>query len=120
MNSKLPVMLLKKLILLPNQEVKLELNNEFTKEVILLATKEFNKEVVIVCPKNELEEIPDVDDLPFIGVVGKIRSKIELTNGHVRIKLIGLHRIKIKKYFLQQIIFVGLFGGGETKKGDNI
>lgn len=99
MNSKLPVMLLKKLILLPNQEVKLELNNEFTKEVILLATKEFNKEVVIVCPKNELEEIPDVDDLPFIGVVGKIRSKIELPNGHVRIKLLGLHRIKIKKYF---------------------
>lgn len=99
MNSQLPVMLLKKLILLPNQEVKLELNNEFTNEVISFATKEFNKEVLVVCPKNDLEEIPDVDDLPSIGVVGKIRSKIELPNGHLRIKLLGIRRIKVEKYF---------------------
>ncbi len=99
MLNTLPVMLLKKLILLPNQEVKLELNNDLTKEVILLSGKKFNNEVLIVCPKNELEEIPDVDDLPLIGVIGKIINPIELPNGHLRIKLLGIRRVKIEKYF---------------------
>lgn len=99
MQNTLPVMLLKKLILLPNQEVKLELNNDLTKEVILLSGKKYNHEVLIVCPKNELEEIPDVDDLPFIGVIGKIMNPLELPNGHLRIKLLGLRRVKIEKYF---------------------
>ena len=99
MPNTLPVMLLKKLILLPNQEVKLELNNDLTKEVILLSGKKFDHEVLIVCPKNELEEIPDVDDLPLIGVIGKIMNPIELPNGHLRVKLLGLRRVKIEKYF---------------------
>lgn len=99
MQNTLPVMLLKKLILLPNQEVKLELNNDLTKEVILLSTKKYNHEVLIVCPKNELEEIPDVDDLPLIGVIGKVQNPIDLPNGHIRVKLIGLRRVKIEKYF---------------------
>lgn len=99
MQNTLPVMLLKKLILLPNQEVKLELNNDLTKEVILLSGKKFNHEVLIVCPKNELEEIPDVDDLPLIGVIGKIINPIDLPNGHLRVKLLGLRRVKIEKYF---------------------
>jgi len=98
-NEILPVILLKKLILLPNQEVKLELTNDLTREVILVANEIYNQEVIIVCPKNELEEIPDVDDLPLIGVVGKIQSKIDLPNGHLRIKILGLRRIKIAKYF---------------------
>lgn len=99
MQNTLPVMLLKKLILLPNQEVKLELNNDLTKEVILLSGKKYDNEVLIVCPKNELEEIPDVDDLPLIGVVGKIINPIDLPNGHLRVKLLGLRRVKIEKYF---------------------
>ena len=43
MEQFLPVMLLKGLILLPNQEVKIELNNTLSKEIINLATKEYNR-----------------------------------------------------------------------------
>lgn len=39
MEQFLPVMLLKGLILLPNQEVKIELNNTLSKEIINLADK---------------------------------------------------------------------------------
>lgn len=99
MTKTLPVMTLKKLLLLPDQEVKLELNNDFTNEVIILSCNNYQNEVLVVCPRNELEEIPDVDDLPLIGVVGKIQSKIELPNGHLRIKLLGLKRVAIQKYF---------------------
>lgn len=99
MPKTLPVLLLKKLLLLPDQEVKLELNNNLTKNLISLSIEEFAKELLIVCPKNELEEIPDVDDLSKIGVVGFIKSNIELPNGNFRIKIQGLRRVKIKKYY---------------------
>lgn len=102
MSKTLPVLLLKKLLLLPDQEVKLELNNSLTREIIMLASKDFNKEVLIVCPKNELEEIPDVDDLPTIGVIGKIKSKIELPNGHLRVKILGIKRVAVEKYFSEK------------------
>ena len=99
MKKTLPVLLLKRLLLLPNQEVKLELNNHLTNQIISLASSDFNKEVLIVCPKNELEEIPDVDDLSNVGVIALIKSNIELPNGHHRIKLMGLRRVSIEKYF---------------------
>lgn len=99
MPKTLPVLLLKKLLLLPDQEVKLELNNNLTKNLISLSIEKFAKELLIVCPKNELEEIPDVDDLSKIGVVGFIKSNIELPNGNFRIKIQGLRRVKIKKYY---------------------
>jgi len=105
MPKTLPVLLLKKLLLLPDQEVKLELNNNLTKNLISLSIEEFAKELLIVCPKNELEEIPDVDDLSKIGVVGFIKSNIELPNGNFRIKIQGLRRVKIKKCY--NVIRVG-------------
>ena len=77
MDQTLLVMLLKGLILLPNQEVKLELNNELSKEITSIANKKFNRQVLVITPKNYLEETPDINDLPAIGVIGKIKSRIE-------------------------------------------
>lgn len=99
MSKILPVMLLKNLLLLPDQEVKLELNNDLSRKIIELSRDNFESQVLIVCPKNDLEEIPDVDDLGSIGVVGIIKSKIDLPNGHQRVKLLGLKRVKIDKYY---------------------
>lgn len=102
MNQDLPVLLLRHLLLLPDQEVKIELNNEHTRKIIMLSCSKYNKEVFIVCPKTDLEETPDVDDLPKIGVVGKIKSKIELPNGHLRVKLSGLRRVSVEKYYSEE------------------
>lgn len=99
MIETLPVMLLKSLILLPNQEVKVELNNEGTRQVIMLSGKNFENKILIVSPKDTLEELPEVSDLPEIGVIGKIKSKIELPNGHLRVKIVGLKRVCVKNYF---------------------
>ena len=96
--KKLPILLLKNLLLLPNQEVKLELNNEHSKNVLFLATTNSNSELIVVSPKDQMEEMPEVTDLPKIGVVAKVKSKIELPNGNFRITLRGLFRIKIKNF----------------------
>ena len=95
MEQLLPVMLLKGLILLPNQEVKIDLNNDLSKEMSKTAVKDFNRLVLVITPHNQLEESPEVNDLPDVGVIGKIKSRIELPNGNVRITLKGIKRVKI-------------------------
>lgn len=98
MNNNLPVMLLKGLILIPNQEVKLDINNKISKKIVMISSKNYNDELLIVCPKDQKEEVPEVTDLPFVGVVCKITSKIELPNGHLKIKVKGLRRVAIEEY----------------------
>ncbi len=98
MDQILPVILLKGLILLPNEEVKIELNNKISKDVTSLATKHYNREVLVITPINNLEETPEVSDLPSYGVIAKIKSRIELPSTNVRITLKGLDRVKILKF----------------------
>ena len=96
--TNLPVILLKGLILLPNQEVRVELTNPITKKIVNISKLYHDDEVLIVCPLNSLEEEPDVNDLPNVGVTGKIRSYIELPNGGYRIVISGIERVKVYNY----------------------
>lgn len=98
MEQLYPVMLLKGLILLPNQEVKIELSNDLSKEIARIAVKDYNRSLLIITPHNQIEETPEVSDLPLVGVVGKIKSRIELPSGHVRITLKGVERVKILEF----------------------
>lgn len=98
LKNTLPVMLLKGLLVLPNQDVKIELNNDLSKKIINLAESKFKNEIIIINPLNQIEEVPDVSDLPTIGVVAKIKSAIVLPNDNVRVVLRGLFRIKALKY----------------------
>lgn len=98
MKNNLPVMLLKRIILLPFQDVRLDLNNDVSSKVIDLAMTKHNGEILIVCPMDPYEESPDVSDLPAVGVVGKIKSKMELPNGNLRLVVSGYKRVKIVEY----------------------
>ena len=99
MAKTLPVMLIKNFVLLPNQEVKLELNNPISLQIIELSEKNYQKEFVLISPTDFLEEIPDVEDLPTIAVMVRLIRKIPLPNGHVRITIVGVKRIKINRYY---------------------
>ncbi len=99
MMKTLPVVLLKQFLLLPKQEVKVELNNPLTTDVITLSCKDYESEVLVVLPNDILEEEPLISDLPMIGVTGYIKSKIKLPNGHLRVRIVGQKRVKIMKYF---------------------
>lgn len=98
MKENIPVLLLKKLTILPSQEVRIELNNELSKKVIDLSTIEFSNKVLIVLPSNTLEESPTITDLPKSGVLTLINSKIVLPNNNYRVVLKGLNRVKINNY----------------------
>ena len=96
--SNLPVILLKKLVLLPGEEVRVEIKSDISKKVTEISKLYHDSEVLIVCPLNLLEEKPDTSDLPRIGVVGKINSVIDLPNGNKRVIITGLYRVKIISY----------------------
>ena len=98
MNNFLPVMLLKELIILPHEEIKIDLSNDLSKKVFRLASIHHNGDMLIVCPKDRLEEAPDIKDLPNIGVIARIKSSFQLPNGANRIVVTGLNRVKVVNY----------------------
>ncbi|NMA50598.1 MAG: endopeptidase La [Mollicutes bacterium] len=99
MNNQIPVLILHELIILPNQELKLDLSNELSKRIIKVASKDSNSEVLIIAPRSLAETEPSIADLPTIGVVTNIKSKIELSNGKMRVVLRGKERVRIEKYY---------------------
>ena len=98
MAKTLPVLMLKGLIILPNQDIRLELNNDLSNDIINLALTDFDGEVLIAYPKDQYEIDPDVTDLPNIAVIAKIKNKLTLPNGNVRLTILGKQRIGIQKY----------------------
>ena len=72
----IPVILLKNLVILPNQEIKLELNNVISGKAINEAEYNFKGEILVIAPIDALEEDPSVDDLPKVGVIARIKNKI--------------------------------------------
>lgn len=97
--STLPVLLIKEFVLLPNQEVKLELHNSLSYLVMELSRKSYQNQLVLVCPKDSLEELPTIDDLPEIAVVARIEKRLPLEDGRERITLVGEERVKIKQFY---------------------
>lgn len=99
MKYNLPVVLLKGLIILPDQEIKLEINNVYSKKTISISKEEYDSKVLVICPKNQKEEEPDVSDLPRVGVVADVVSSIKLPNGNDRVILKGINRVAVNKFF---------------------
>lgn len=99
MARTLPVLLIKEFVLLPNQEVKLELNNALSYSVMELSKKEYDNKMVLVCPSDTLEELPTIDDLPEIAVIARIEKRLILEDGRERITLVGENRVKISKFY---------------------
>lgn len=97
----IPVILLKNLVILPNQEIKLELNNVISGKAINDASCNFKSEILVVAPMDLLEEEPSVDDLPKVGVIAKIKNKID-NDGVIEIKLRGLKRVAVNKYYQEK------------------
>jgi len=103
-NTILPVILLKKIILLPQNELRLEFDNETSKNILGVSQESFGNNVLVVTQLDYLEEKPLFDDLPNVGVVANIKSKIELPNGKTRVVLDGISRAYINEYIDEKLL----------------
>jgi len=95
--TNLPVILLRGIILLPNNELRLEFDNDLSKNIIDVAELFHDNMLLVVNSLNPLEEVPSENDIPEIGVVSKITHKIELPNGKTRVIIKGVNRAEINE-----------------------
>ena len=92
-------MVLKNAILFPYNEIRIEFNKTQDKLVLENSEKFNDNYILLINLADPLEENPRIKDLPDIGVVGKIKSKIELSNGTVRVVITGVDRVEVINYF---------------------
>lgn len=98
MKTNLPVILLRGLVLLPNNEIRLEFDNDESKNIIDVAELFHDKHLLVTSHKNYLEEVTNQNDLANIAVVSKITHRIELPNGKTRVVIKGESRAQVFEY----------------------
>ena len=98
LKTKLPVIVLRNIVLLPLGEIKLEIEEILDKEIIYNAINEHNGYVLLVSPKYATNDILTKEDLPKVGIIGKITSNFELPNTNIRLSIIGINRAFIHDY----------------------
>ena len=96
--TNLPIIFLRDVIVFPYNEIRVEFNKTQDKLVLENSSKFNDNHVLLVNLDDPLEENPRIKDLPNIGVVGKIKSKIELSNGAVRVVIAGIDRVEVINY----------------------
>ena len=96
--TNLPVLLLKELILLPFNEIRIEISKEEDKKVLNISEQNHENYILCVNVPDFVEEKPSIRHLLKIAILPKIKWKIELPNGLVRLVLIGIDRVEVLNY----------------------
>ena len=95
--ENLPVILLKGLVLLPHNEIRLEFDDEASKSLIEISTLFHDDHIVVV--NNFNSDSVDFNCLPKIGILGIIKNKLLLPNGKTRLTIKGKYRVNINEYY---------------------
>lgn len=93
--TNLPILYLRDVVLLPFNDIRLEFSNDIDKKILSIAESNYDGYVLLINLNDPLEEEPDYNTLPDIGILGKIKSKIDLPNGITRVVMTGIDRVEI-------------------------
>ena len=96
MKYDLSVIVLKGYVLLPNNELKIDI--KINSDVLESSELFNNNKVLVVTDLDKLEETIEINTLPKYGTIARIVQKIELPNGLTRLTLLGISRAHIKEY----------------------
>jgi len=96
--TNLPVLFFKDVIIFPYNELRIEFNNNKEKLILTNAEKNNDNHILLCNLTDPLEENLNIKDFPSIGVLGKIKTKIELPNGSIRVVITGVARVEILNY----------------------
>ena len=98
--KKLAVLVLNDVVVFPNNEVRIEYDNAFSKASIDYADSTEDKYIVIVQPLDS-NYVVDVTSLPSYGVLGQIKFKLNVPNGKTRVVISGIQRVEVSNYFYE-------------------
>lgn len=107
--TNLPVMLLKNMVLLPYNEIRLEITLEIDKKMLNICEKNHDGYILLVNTLDPLEVNPNIPDLPKKAILGSIKSKIELPNGIVRVVIQGIDRVEVLDYINNETSYLQAF-----------
>ena len=97
MDLNLPVITLSNIVLMPQDEIKLEFTDEVAKSIVDESSL-FHDNNVLIVANLSIDENILVSSLPKIGTLAKITKKLELPNGKIRITLKGVRRAHVLEY----------------------
>lgn len=96
--TNLPILYLREVVLFPYNEVRLEFTSDKDKNTLNISERLHESHLLLVNLLDPLEEVPQINELPKIGILGKIKSKIDLPNGITRVVISGIDRVEIVSY----------------------
>lgn len=107
--TNLPVIFLKNIIVFPYNEVRIEFSTDRDKYIINDSLRGYEGHLLLINLRDPLEENPNYQDLPKISIIGRIISKIELPNGNIRAVIAGLDRVEVASYVENDYRFLNAF-----------
>ncbi|MBQ9019319.1 MAG: endopeptidase La [Bacilli bacterium] len=93
MNEKLLVFIINDMVIFPNNEVRIEYDNLYDRQMVELVEKVEDGLMLIVNPIDS-EDI-SLTSFPKYGVIGRLKLKMAVPNGKTRIVIEGLDRVEI-------------------------
>ena len=94
--NKLLVLIINDMVIFPNNEVRVEYDNVYDKQMIDIVDKIDDDLMLIVNPIDENNI--DVTSFPKYGVLGRLKLKMNVPNGKTRIVIEGIERVEISSY----------------------
>lgn len=96
--TNLPVLFLRDVVLLPYNELRIEISKELEKNILDISERRHDSHILFINLYDTLEEKPSLRKLPKMGVLGKIKTKLELPNGVIRLVVMGIDRVEVINY----------------------
>ncbi len=96
MKDKLLVLIINDMVIFPNNEVRIEYDNTYDKQMIDIVDRIDDNLMLIVNPIGDA--ITNVTSFPKIGVLGRLKLKMNVPNGKTRIVIEGIERVKLSSF----------------------
>ena len=105
MNSeKLIVFIINDMVIFPNNEIRIEYDNTFDKQIINIIDKLDSDLMLIVNPIEENIDV-DITNLPKYGTLSRLKFKMNVPNGKTRVVIEGQKRVEISNYTKEEIFY---------------
>lgn len=100
MHFDLPVIILKGFVVLPYNELKIDV--KIAKSVLDMCEELYDNKALIITDIDAIEETFNIATLPKLGSIALIENKLELPNGNFRLTLKGLKRAIVSTYLTDE------------------
>jgi len=91
--NKLLVLIINDMVILPNNEVRIEYDNNFDKQMVDIVDQIDDNLMIIVNPIDDGDI--HLTSFPKYGVLGRLKLKMNVPNGKTRIVIEGLERVEL-------------------------